>query len=102
MRNWCFPGAPAFLGIRELLPPNARVLDVGCGDGMIAKSWMANRPDIRVEGIDVLVRPATKIPVQAFGGQFIPFEENSFDVVRLWTFCITPRVCRSYCVRQDD
>jgi ubiquinone/menaquinone biosynthesis C-methylase UbiE len=67
--------------MRELLPPNARVLDVGCGDGAIAKSWMANRPDISVEGIDVLVRPATKIPVYPFDGQCIPFEDNSFDVV---------------------
>lgn len=67
--------------IRELLPPNSRVLDVGCGDGAISKSWMMNRPDISVQGIDVLVRPATKIPVRAFNGQFIPFEDNSFDVV---------------------
>jgi len=67
--------------MRQLLPSNARVLDVGCGDGAIAKSWMANRPDICVEGIDVLVRPATKIPAYPFDGQRIPFEDNSFDVV---------------------
>jgi len=67
--------------IRELLPPKARVLDVGCGDGTIAKFWMANRPDLSVQGIDVLIRPVTKISVCAFDGQFIPFEDNSFDVV---------------------
>jgi SAM-dependent methyltransferase len=67
--------------IRELLPPNARVLDVGCGDGTIAKSWMAPRPDVSVEGIDVFVRPSTKIPVNIFDGHIIPFEDNLFDVV---------------------
>ena len=67
--------------IGNLLPPNVRVLDVGCGDGTIAKSWMATRSDVSVEGIDVFVRPATKIPAHVFDGHTIPFEDNSFDVV---------------------
>lgn len=39
------------------------------------------RPDLRVEGIDVLVRPETKIPVRAFDGRTIPYDDHSFDVV---------------------
>ena len=67
--------------IGDMLPPNVRVLDVGCGDGTIAQYWMTIRPDVRVEGIDVLARSATKIPVHVFDGHTIPFEDNSFDVV---------------------
>jgi SAM-dependent methyltransferase len=65
----------------KLLPENASVLDVGTGDGTIASIVMSNRPDVRVQGIDVHPRPSTKIPVTIFDGKKIPFEANSFDSV---------------------
>jgi SAM-dependent methyltransferase len=67
--------------LKDLIPPKAAVLDVGCGDGLIAKSLLELRPDIGVAGIDVNVRPRTHIPVQKFNGFKIPYKENSFDVV---------------------
>jgi SAM-dependent methyltransferase len=67
--------------LAELLPQNASVLDVGCGDGLIAKLIMERRPDVRIEGIDVLVRPQTHVPVMAFDGTRIPHGDGSFDVV---------------------
>jgi SAM-dependent methyltransferase len=67
--------------ICALLPPNASVLDVGCGDGTIASLCLQLRPDIRIEGIDVFVRPETKIPVRVFDGRVLPFEARSWDVV---------------------
>src|SRR5271165_1765132 len=67
--------------LAALLPPDARVLDVGCGDGALAKSIMTLRPDSEITGIDVLVRGRTHIPVEKFDGQTIPFENGSFDVV---------------------
>jgi SAM-dependent methyltransferase len=67
----------------DLLPRNAAVLDVGSGDGTIAYLWRERRPDLKVEGIDVLVRPETKIPVRVFDGRVIPYENHSFDVVSL-------------------
>lgn len=63
----------------ERLPHGARVLDVGCGSGDLAALVMQLRPDVRIEGIDVLVRPGTAIPVTAFDGAHIPFPDNSFD-----------------------
>ena len=65
--------------IAERLPRNAHVLDVGCGSGDLAELVMTLRPDVRIEGIDVLVRPSTAIPVHGFDGERIPFADNSFD-----------------------
>jgi SAM-dependent methyltransferase len=67
----------------SLIPTNARVLDVGCGDGTIDSLIVQLRSDVRIEGIDVLVRPTTNIPVTAFDGARIPFGNKSFDAVML-------------------
>lgn len=65
--------------IGDRLPKDARVLDVGCGSGDLAVLLMQLRPDVRIEGIDVLVRPGTAIPVTVFDGEHIPFPDGSFD-----------------------
>ena len=69
--------------LSEVLPPEATVLDVGSGDGTVANLVMRSRPDLKLQGIDVLVRPNASIPVSAFDGRSIPFPDNSFDVVML-------------------
>jgi SAM-dependent methyltransferase len=63
----------------DRLPANARVLDVGCGSGDLAALIMRLRPDVAIEGIDVLVRPDTAIVVHAYDGARIPFPDKSFD-----------------------
>jgi SAM-dependent methyltransferase len=65
----------------ELLPPRARVLDVGCGDGLISAVLQAKRRDIDVHGIDVLPRSQTHIPVKMFDGTHFPCASASFEVV---------------------
>ncbi len=65
----------------ELLAPRVRVLDVGCGDGLISAVLQSKRPDISVQGIDVLPRPQTHIPVEMFDGLHFPVASASFDVV---------------------
>lgn len=67
--------------LASLLPEAASVLDVGCGDGRIDALIGQRRPDTSLRGIDVLVRPTTFIPVAAFDGRRIPFDDDSFDVV---------------------
>jgi SAM-dependent methyltransferase len=66
--------------IAERLPQGVRVLDVGCGSGDLAALIMQMRPDVTIEGIDVLVRPGTAIPVHAYDGAHIPFPNDAFDV----------------------
>jgi len=65
--------------IAERLPQGARVLDVGCGSGDLAALIMQIRPDVAIEGIDVLVRPGTAIPVHQYDGAHIPFDDDTFD-----------------------
>jgi len=67
--------------LAESLPPNAKVLDVGCGDGLIDHLIMQKRPDVSIRGIDVLVRPELHITVEKFDGAEIPYEDDSFDIV---------------------
>jgi SAM-dependent methyltransferase len=57
------------------------VLDVGTGDGSIAKAIALHRPDIKIEGIDVLIRPYTHIRVRLLDGEHIPLSEKTVDVV---------------------
>lgn len=65
----------------ELLPPRAQILDVGCGDGLVSAVLQSKRPDIEVQGIDVLPRERTHIPVEMFDGLHFPCATASFDVV---------------------
>ncbi len=64
-----------------LLPEIGSVLDVGCGDGWLARRLAEHRPLSHFCGIDVLVRPDTHIPVSYFDGAQIPFPDDHFDTV---------------------
>ena len=64
-----------------LIPAESTVLDVGTGDGQIAEGMAAVQSGVRVEGIDIMKRPTTRIPVTLFDGTTIPFADKSFDVV---------------------
>jgi len=66
-----------------LLPQNCTVLDIGCGDGKIAKTLIKARPDIKLTGIDTLVRKMPEINTIQYDGKIIPFDENSFDFTML-------------------
>lgn len=67
--------------LAPLLPAAARVLDVGCGDGAVARRIMDLRPDVQVSGVDVLMRPATAIPIEPFDGRHLPAGDRSVDTV---------------------
>ncbi len=82
-QHFVFPRRVRVLSERlaKLLPPHASVLDVGCGDGEISQSIHDQRPDLRIEGLEVLLRGAPRIRVSQFDGRNIPFPDKSFHVV---------------------
>ncbi len=69
--------------IEVLIPPNSIVLDMGCGDGLISHKITQQRKDIKIFGVDVLLRSKTFIPAVSFDGQKLPFESEKFEVVLL-------------------
>src|SRR5260370_33388467 len=71
----CLSGALA-----AQIPERASVLDVGCGDGAIGGLIAELRPDVKVHGVEVMVRPGCKVPCTAFDGTILPFADDSFDV----------------------
>jgi SAM-dependent methyltransferase len=71
LSDWC----------SKLIPSNSKVLDVGCGDGQLARLIAYKRPDISIQGIDVRQRDNAVMLVDTFDGKSIPYGEGSFDVV---------------------
>lgn len=64
-----------------LLPAEGDVLDVGCGDGQIARLILERRPGLRLAGVDVVPRATTALPVTMFDGVTLPFPDGSRDAV---------------------
>jgi SAM-dependent methyltransferase len=94
------------------IPPEGRVLDVGCGDGRISREIGARRPDLELRGLDVYVREGAAIPVESFDGTTIPAADASYDTVLfvdvlhhtddpLILLREARRVCRSCIVLKD-
>jgi SAM-dependent methyltransferase len=69
--------------LAALLPSETRLLDVGCGDGTIDRIIQLRRPDVKIQGVDVLVRTTAQIPVTRFDGTTLPFDDGSFEYVML-------------------
>jgi SAM-dependent methyltransferase len=67
--------------LSEVIPQNSTVLDVGSGDGRIDKVLLQQRPDLKLQGVEVSTRTQTDFPVTYFDGRVLPFENHSFDTV---------------------
>jgi len=70
------------LEIARVLPSNANILDVGCGNGFIAHHLSAMLGS-RVVGLDVGPATAAAINYLRFDGRNFPFAQQSFDAVLL-------------------
>jgi SAM-dependent methyltransferase len=69
--------------LADAIPSRGTVLDLGAGDGSVAAALMQLRPDLKAEGVDVLIRPTTHIHVTEYDGQTLPFRAASFDYVTI-------------------
>lgn len=69
--------------LEPLIPADASLLDVGCGDGAVTARLAAERDDLTVSGIDVLPWDDAHIPVKTFDGLRLPHPDDAFDVVLL-------------------
>ena len=69
--------------IAALLPRDATVLDVGAGDGQVARLVMDQRPDVKIRGVDVMARATSHIPVEIFDGTHLPHEDREFDAAMM-------------------
>ena len=67
----------------RIIPADASILDVGCGDVLLSARLAQIRPDLNVRGTDILVRPETAIEVAPFDGVTLPEADGSFDTVLL-------------------
>jgi SAM-dependent methyltransferase len=67
--------------LAALMPREASVLDVGCGDGAITQMLGSIRPDLALTGVESKPRKKAVIPVQAYDGIRLPYEKGSYDVV---------------------
>lgn len=67
--------------IAGLIPPGSRVLDVGCGDGTLARLVASGCQGVEIGGFEIAPRDQTVIPVTPFDGVRLPVEDASADIV---------------------
>jgi tRNA1(Val) A37 N6-methylase TrmN6 len=70
LSDWC----------SKLIPFNSKVLDVGCGNGRLARLVADKRPDISICGIDVRQRKDAAMLVKTFDGKSIPYGDGSLTL----------------------
>ncbi len=61
------------------------ILEVGAGDGLLARFFQEYRPETQVVAIDILPKNKCQraFPVLQYDGRHLPFNDKSFDVVVL-------------------
>jgi SAM-dependent methyltransferase len=65
--------------LTALLPAAASLLDVGCGDGTIAKTIEESVPGMSVSGAEFLPRADCAVQCLGFDGVHLPYPDQSFD-----------------------
>jgi ubiquinone/menaquinone biosynthesis C-methylase UbiE len=65
--------------LTAMLPPASTLLDVGCGDGTIARLISEAVPGLTISGAEYAPRPDCAIPCLGFDGLHLPFPDKSLD-----------------------
>jgi len=66
--------------LSQWLPSCQRLLDVGCGNGMIAHLIQQQRETLTVEGVEFMARPECLVSCRDFDGLQVPLPDGSVDV----------------------
>ncbi|MGH9397746.1 MAG: class I SAM-dependent methyltransferase [Terriglobia bacterium] len=66
--------------LAEICPVRSAILDVGCGNGTIGFLINQIKPDISIQGLEVMARRSCLIKCIPFDGANIPLPESSADV----------------------
>jgi SAM-dependent methyltransferase len=75
--------------VRQIAPHlqrGDRVLDVGCGSGMLGRAIMdspISPPGVKVSGLERIRRDMAFSTIEYYDGRRIPYGDNTFDVVLL-------------------
>jgi 2-polyprenyl-3-methyl-5-hydroxy-6-metoxy-1,4-benzoquinol methylase len=68
----------------KLAPLGAKsLLDIGCGDGVLATRVGALTGTTTLAGVDIKAQPNCHISVQTYNGLQLPFESSTFDIVTI-------------------
>jgi ubiquinone/menaquinone biosynthesis C-methylase UbiE len=98
--------------IKTMLPESSTLLDVGCGDGTIARHLSQTVLGLKVTGAEYSPRADCAIPCTGFDGKHLPFPDKSFDgclfidvlhhsLDPLSVLCDASRVSRSFILIKD-
>jgi hypothetical protein len=69
--------------VTDALPPAARLLDLGCGNGLLARRLTIHRPDVKVAGVDC--NPTATAHAPALLGHWWTSRIQDTDVWRSWS-----------------
>lgn len=69
--------------IVSLVPEARAMLDIGCGNGLLAKDVAERVGAASLVGVDVKVRPEAVIEARAYDGLSLPFDDACFDLVTI-------------------
>lgn len=56
--------APIIDALASTLPPKARLVDLGCGNGLLLRRLTIQRPDIKIAGVERETAALTRFPLQ--------------------------------------
>ena len=79
-----------------------RGLDVGCGSGELAAELKQKRPNLQLNGADVLLHHHQSVNLIQFNGEILPFKDKSYDFAMLNDVChhvAEPLILLKECVR---
>ncbi len=64
-----------------VIPDDINILDVGCGDGLVASKIIEKKKNVNIKGVDIVPRKRGYIDISMYDGEKLPFADNQFDAV---------------------